>query len=268
MPDGSSPSAAVIFDKSGDLYGTTTYGGSVQCTSSSGCGAIYKLSPPTNSGGAWAESIVHNFTGADGYAPASALVFDATGNLYGTASQGGATGQGTTFKLTPESAKSWTATVLLSFDYADGINPTSKLTFDKAGSLYGTTEQGGGIHSCSGFCGLVFKLTPQPDGSWKDSTIHSFADTPTAYPVGGVIFDAAGNLYGNTWGYSGDGAAFRMTPAANGNWAFSILHTFAGDPATNPADTLVLDKTGNLYGVTTYCGSGKACSGVVFEIRQ
>ena len=108
-------------------------------------------------------------------------------------------------------------------------------------------------------------------GAWAASTfkvLHRFPGGSDAEPVAGLIFDAAGNLDGTTdlGGNAGGGTAFRLTPNSNGSWAFSVLHVFQGKPALRPHDNLILDKAGNLFGTTEFCGSGTGCDGVVFEI--
>ena len=154
------------------------------------------------------------------------------------------------FKLTPNPDGSWTESVLHSFTgRVDGREPTAGLIFDQAGNLYGTTNGGGlmpiNCISTNG-CGVVFKLTPNSDGSWTESVLHNFTKgADGAHPsTGSLIFDATGNLYGTAedganlsckgGSFSGCGTIFKMTPNSNGSWAFSVLHAFAGNPARNP----------------------------------
>jgi uncharacterized repeat protein (TIGR03803 family) len=266
--DGDAPTT-LIFDAAGNLYGTTQLGGGF------GDGTVFKLTP--NSDGSWTESVLYSFTGgADGRQPLyGGVIFDATGNLYGTASGGGDLACnapsvcGVVYKLTPNSHGSWTESVLYSFTGgADGAYPASGLVFDSAGSLYGTTPSGGNLSDCINGCGVVFKLTPNSDGSWTESVLHSFANHPAANPYTGLVFDATGNLYGTTL-YGGPvngGVVFKMAAKSDGSWAYGLLHVFLGKPAKNPDGGLVLDKVGNLYGPTLGCGSGYKCQGVVFEI--
>jgi uncharacterized repeat protein (TIGR03803 family) len=267
--DGQFPSAGLIFDAGGNLYGTTFYGGDLNCDSI-GCGTVFKLAP--NADGSWTESVLYRFTGGDGMGPNGGLIFDAAGNLYGTTAGGGTFGRGVVFKLASQSDRSWTESVLLSFNGANGAFPyTAGLIFDTAGNLYGTTRLGGSrkcLSSGAG-CGVVFKLTPKTDGTWTESVLHYYADHPAANPYASLIFDAVGNLFGTTANdYSplGDGVVFKMVPQSDGSWAFNVLHVFLGKPALRPYDSLVLDKAGNLYGTASECGSGEGCNGVVFEI--
>ncbi len=170
--DGYGPDASVVFDKHGNLYGTTQYGGTGLCTDYSsddviGCGTIFELSP---SGGGWAEKIVYSFqlNGTDGWFPTSSLIFE-NGNLYGTTQYGGAGfcgyegidfGCGTVFKVSYKSGSGWSEAVLHSFlpDPTDGQNPNSSLVLDTHGNLYGTTISGGNNGASPG--GTVFEIAP------------------------------------------------------------------------------------------------------------
>jgi len=254
--DGDEPSAALIFDAAGNLYGTTTAGGGVD-----GNGTVFKLTP--NADGSWTESVLYSFSSfrkGDGDQPSSGLIFDAAGNLYGTTFGGGAYGPGAVFRLTPKAHGSWTETVVYSFNGSAGEYPYGGLIFDAAGNLFGTTEYGGAYD-----LGTVFKLTPNADGSWTESVLHSFNGSAGRGPVG-VVFDAAGNLYGTTFegGFHMSGTAFKLTPNADGSWTESLIHKFKGRPAEDPVSGLILDSAGTLYGTTANCSSG--CRGVVYQI--
>jgi uncharacterized repeat protein (TIGR03803 family) len=257
------PYAGLIFDKAGNLYGTTELGGAYNQ------GTVFEIA---NSGGIWTESVLYSFTGsADGGQPAAGLVFDASGNLYGTTNFGGSAncnlGCGTVFQLTPASG-GWTDTVLYTFTGgADGREPYARLSFDAAGNLYGTTLLGGNVGSvCSSGCGTVFKLTPGSSG-WTESVLYAFAGgTDGASPYDGLALDAAGNLYGTayTGGTSGNGAIFKLTPASGG-WTESVLHAFGGGSNGKYSyGDLILDAAGNLYGAA-FQGGGQGY-GVVFEL--
>jgi uncharacterized repeat protein (TIGR03803 family) len=155
-PDGGGPSAGLIFDTKGRLYGTTLGGGGGR----SGSGTVFKLIH--NANGAWTERILYSFQfGVDGAEPRAGVVFDAKGRVYGTATEGGAGGGGTVFELRP-SGKSWSFAVLHAFTgKPDGSWPNSSLVFDAAGSLYGTTEQSGTGQDCGNYgCGTVFEVSP------------------------------------------------------------------------------------------------------------
>jgi len=211
--DGMLPDAGLIMDSGGNLYGTTTYGGTYNS------GTVFELTPA--GGGSWTEQVLHNFNnnGTDGFFPVAGLIFDAAGNLYGTTRFGGSgpcesgeNGCGTIYELSP-SASGWTEGVLHNFspNGEDGTNPYAGLIFDAKGNLYGTTYYGGTYNS-----GIVFELTPVGGGSWAEKVLHSFNSNGSdgANPIGGLIFDAKGNLYGTTY-YGGAynfGTVFEVKP--------------------------------------------------------
>jgi uncharacterized repeat protein (TIGR03803 family) len=184
-------------------------------------GVIFELTP--NPDGSWKEKVLHTFMdGKDGESPNGALIFDQAGNLYGTTVGGSNLGDcdgvgcGTAFKLTPNPDGSWTESVLHHFTGGkDGADPAAGLIFDHAGNLYGTTEAGGNLNCNSGVgCGVVFKLTPNSNGGWQERVLHAFTDRAGAFPLAGLIFDAAGNLYGTTGGDGTTtfGSVFEITP--------------------------------------------------------
>jgi uncharacterized repeat protein (TIGR03803 family) len=195
--------------------------------------------------------VLYSFTGgADGGYPGYGdVVFDQAGNLYGTTSLGGVNGFGTVFKLTP-SGGGWTESVLYSFAGGnDGAFPYSGVTFDKVGNLYGTTTSGGANGG-----GTVYQLTPSEIG-WTETVLWNFqAASDGSYPVGGVIFDQAGNLYGTTanGGPSSGGTVYELTPSG-GNWVFTLLYSFSG--YAGPFGGLAMDAAGSLYGTTYQDGT-------------
>ncbi|HEX8815248.1 MAG TPA: choice-of-anchor tandem repeat GloVer-containing protein, partial [Terriglobales bacterium] len=223
--DGSGPQGSLIFDTKGNLYGTTTVGGSA------GGGVVFELKAgPKNT---WTESVLYNFCSltncTDGEEPWAAVIFDASGNLYGTAKKGGANAQGVVFKLAPGAGGTWTESVLYSFcalsDCADGATPYSDLIFDASGNMYGTTFGGGttsnsGCPSMDDRCGTVFELSPATGGTWTHQVIYSFNFTDGSDSENGVVFDTHGNLYGNTSrGGSGEGGViYELSPAGGGTW--------------------------------------------------
>ena len=174
------PVGNLTWDAAGNLYGTTVYGGP------RGLGVVFKLKP--NPDGTWTTSILHSFTGADGDTPSAGLIFDAAGNLYGTTVYGGPNAfGGVVFKLKPNPDGTWTESVLHGFTAgADGLEPSAGLIFDLAGNLYGTTEEGGDLTCNLGYgCGVVFKLKPNPDGTWTEKVLHAFTGADGADPLGG-----------------------------------------------------------------------------------
>ena len=241
--DGISPYGGLVFDKAGNLYGTTAYGGGAGC-GGTGCGTIYKL---THSGGGWSEQVIYSFQGGnDGAQPEAGLIVDPSGNLYGGTYYGGALGGGTVYELAP-SGGSWTFNVLHNF-YGTQWGLASRLTMDPAGNLYGTTQFGGANGD-----GNVFELTPSA-GSWTYTDLHDFTyGSDGGTPVGPVIVDASGNLYGtafgggaNTCGGYGCGVVFEITPSGVPNFTISV---------SPPTLTVVQGNQGTAT-VTTTIGGG------------
>ena len=263
--DGEYPWSALVFDQRGNLYGTTQFGGKY------GFGVVFELIP--NPDGTWAEKVLYSFNDKGGAAPAAGLIFDAKGNLYGTAAGGGAHGDGVAFMLTPNPDGSWKHKVLHHFTAGeDGGGPVAGLIFDTAGNLYGTTS-GGGVHGA----GVIFELTPNPNGSWKEKVLHQFTGAKDgSSPQAGVILDQAGNLYGTTtYGGAADcdcGLAFKLSPNPGGGWNETVLHRFSNVVVGGyPVAGLIFDAAGNLYGTTCGYGDDGVCAwlgsyGSVFEI--
>ncbi len=266
LGDGSIPAGDLAFDQAGNLYGTT-YAGGIRNLCSVGCGTVYQLAP---SNGSWTETLVYQFTGqADGYYPLSGVILDQAGNLYGTAQASFYLGGwGSVFQLTP-SGSGWTENTLYDFQGGtDGKNIAAGLIFDAAGDLYGAAASGG-----AGGGGTIYELSPL-SGSWNFNLLYSLSGGKG--PVASLIMDASGNLYGTNYsdGAYGYGSVFELTPSGGG-WTYASLYDFTGgSDGANPAGTLVMDASGNLFG-TTYAGgnTGSHCDpqfgsqcGVVFEI--
>jgi uncharacterized repeat protein (TIGR03803 family) len=244
--DGFTPQGDLTFDRAGNIYGTTLYGGSSECNNSGliGCGTVYELTP---SGSGWGETVLYApQDGSDGTEPIDGVVFDASGNLYGEFQSGGPFNWGLIYKLSP-SGSGWTEQT--AFDFSGGNNggvPHAGMIFDpSSGNLYGTTFFGG-----SGGCGTVFQLTPA-NGGWTLNTIYGFTGAPGGCnPQGKLVMDADGNLYGTTFyggagGGGGNGTVFKLTPA-NGGWTYTQLYAFNGDLGAHPMSSLVFDAAGNL----------------------
>jgi uncharacterized repeat protein (TIGR03803 family) len=276
--DGIGPSAGLVLDGTGNLYGTTGSGGN-GC--SLGCGTVYELSPAS---GGWTESLLYNFKGSanDGWLPVAPVTLDSHGDLYGTTELGGTWSYGVVFELTPSSGGGWTESVLHSFqgneDHAnDGAKPETGLTIDAAGNLYGVTLYGGN-KSCDNpvGCGVVYELSPASGSAWTETIIHAFHG-PDGYDPSGLVMGAAGNLYGVTsyGGAYGFGTAFELTPSSGG-WSESMLHSFGnGKDGQGPGTPPVFDSAGNLYGTTMFggahvtlaCGNAPTGCGTVFQLE-
>jgi uncharacterized repeat protein (TIGR03803 family) len=278
-PDGATPAAALVFDASGNLYGTTWQGGPQCMFFSNGCGVVFKLRP--RSDGTWTESVLYKFKGgaSDGAAPFGSLILDKAGNLYGTVEALGSGGAGDVYRLKRNANGTWTENIVYMFtgNGPDGVSPTSSLVFDGAGNLYGTTFEGGNMNCPDGAygCGVAFKLTPNADGSCSESLPYTFCPTATcvdgAYPNAALIFDKAGNLYGTTQlggipSSNGrvNGTVFSLSESA-GSWTENVVYAFDGLHGSQPVAPLVFDGVGNLYGTTSYGGSS-ADGGVVFKL--
>jgi len=252
--DGAVPFGGLVADGTGNLFGVTMYGGDFNSCTNVGCGVVFELLRGT--GGTWTEKVLHTFDDQDGAFPNGPLVFDGSGNLYGTTVIGGTYGKGVAFELVPSNG-TWTLKVLHNFNpnSNDGSEPVSALIFDKAGNLYGAT-QFGGVYDY----GTVFELTPN-NGTWTENLLYDFGkDAPdAASPYTNLVFDGAGNLYGaagGIWEYFG--VIFELLPA-NGQWVKKVLYR---TEKAGPGD-VTLDSSGNLYSA-----SGCECEfqSMVFEL--
>ena len=252
--DGNKP-IGLVFDRAGNLYGTTSGGGPNHD------GTAYELTP---SQGNWTKTTIHNFnSNGDGITPyRSVMIFDNAGNLYGTTYFGGAVNAGTVFQLTP-SGSGWNENVIYSFQGgADGRFPYSGLILDQTGNLYGTTTDAG-----SGGGGTVFELSPSGSG-WTYSVLYSLTGSlgNSCGPAWALLMDAGGNLYDTTEcaGANNLGNVFKLTNAG-GSWTYTSLHDFTGgNDGSLPLSGVAIDASGNLYGTTYFGGAFNA--GVVWEI--
>jgi uncharacterized repeat protein (TIGR03803 family) len=259
--DGQLPYAALIRDGAGNLYGTTTYGGA------NNGGTVFKLDAAGH------ETVLYSFCSAtnctDGQLPYAGLIQDVAGNLYGTTFGGGAIGAanfqgGTVFKLDAAGHE----TVLYSFCSAanctDGKQPYAGLVMDGAGNLYGTTSGGGAHGFLNTLGGTVFKLDP----SRHETVVYSFCSaggaqcTDGEMPLGGLVLDAAGNLYGAApfgganalISGNGVGVVFKVTKQGKESVLYNFCSALNCSDGLLPYAGLIQDAEGNLYGTTSAGG--------------
>ncbi len=242
--DGANPWAAVSQDSAGNLYGTTTAGGSGACAS--GCGVVFML----NSSGQ--EAVLHSFSGGtDGNTPYAGVTLDGFGNLYGTTVEGGTGKWGVVFKLDTAGDE----TVLYNFtDQKDGGAPRSGVILDANGNLYGTTTDGG-----AGNDGAVYQLSP----AGQETVMFGFPPhADGSFPQSSLALDAAGNFYGTTTygGASNEGIVYKLDNAGHEN----VLYTFGGSGGSMPYAGVLIDAAGNLFGTASAGGTGRA--GVVYKL--
>jgi len=262
--DGAGPQGGLVADPAGNLYGTTVGGGS-------GFGAVFELIKPAPSKTAWKEKVLYIFNGGlDGSMPDGTLLLDASGNLYGTTSEGGGGGVttcivanapvycGTVFKLTPPAphTKSWAETILYSFTGGanDAAVPRASLIVNNNGVLYGTTEYGGPFDF-----GTVFSLAPPAggQGAWTESVLLFFPAGEGVAPQSTLLMDNFSNLYGTS-----NESVFELAPGGQ----YSVLHHFQGQDGAYPGYAgLITDANGNLFS-TTSAGGFNSNNGTVFEM--
>ena len=206
--DGSQPESGLVMDTAGNLYGTTADGGT------GGSGTVFQL---VRSGSGWTENILYSFGPMDGYAPFGGLIFDGSGNLFGTTAYS-YSGDGTVFELSPAGGGQWNFTnIYFLTSGAPGVpGPVGTLLMDNSGNLFGTTFEGG-IPGCGlGFgCGTLFELSPVSGGGWTYNLLYQYmGQSDGGFPVDGLAHDSQGNLYGAGWGggNSGNGVVFEWMP--------------------------------------------------------
>lgn len=257
--DGSTPYAGLAIDAAGNLYGTTSGGGL------NTVGVVFKMENPQR-----VLIPLYSFKGygGDGAVPYARVLRDSNGIVYGSTVAGGNANFGTVFQLRPSATRPisvlspWAERQLYSFTGGnDGRSPFGDLAFDYVGNLYGTTNAGGTSN-----IGVVFQLVPTGGGDWTENVIYNFNGGDGAYPFAGVTFDPAGNLYGTAYqgGHYNYGTVYELSPSESG-WIETTLYSFAGDQdGGNPKAGVIRDALGNLYGATTYGGSGGG--GTIFEL--
>ncbi len=266
--DGAYPIARVTIGTNGTLYGSTASGGQGSCNlyGHNGCGTVFNLRPPASICKAvscsWAESVLYRFTSGndDGADPGGDLTFDQSGNLYGGTTEGGCTETGVVYELTAAQG-SWLETVVFCPNpTSQGAGPNGGVIFDRAGNIYGVLGAGP-----QGSGGAVYELTPS-GGGWNETTLYDFPNQPNDGhdPVGGLIMDSVGNLFGTTsaGGSGGGGTVFELSPS-QGGWIYNGLYSFTGN-YFGPLDKLTMDTAGNLYGTRAY--GGEYGYGSVFKL--
>lgn len=255
--DGDNPLGRLLMDSSGNLYGTTSVGGS------SNYGTVYEISASGT------QSVLLNFDNTNGAYPYGSLAAGPKGEILGTSAYGGANGQGTVFKLTSSNG-AWTQDILYNFGTIanDGISPDWWLVKGADGSYYGATADGGSYYTgllCTFGCGTFFKLTPGAAG-WTETILHDFTGESDGAIPQGIVRDQTGNIYG-TVAYYGDptcgcGTIFKYDTSGN----FSIVHTFKGPDGAAPVGPMTYNQPGGVFYGTTTAG-GSAGGGTVFEFQ-
>lgn len=291
--DGASPGGSwLIRDVAGNIYGTTSAGGKY------GNGTVFRLSPGSRK--RWSFDVVYNFCRkdncADGKFPsgglsyvgmATGVAYDGTSALYGVAYQGGKTGGGVVFSLTPQAGDLWSEAELYAFckqkGCKDGVFPQGGVTPDAGGNLFGATFSGGGNSAQ----GVAYKLTYDVQrGAWQETVLHSFCAQQSCAdgysPTSGLVLDGEGNLFGTSqFGgvggvcFSNDSCGLVFKIASDGT--FSNLYSFCSESGcmdgAQPIDQggLIVDGAGNVYGTTSMCGEYGYCpygyGGTVFKLN-
>ncbi|MFZ3342758.1 MAG: choice-of-anchor tandem repeat GloVer-containing protein [Terriglobales bacterium] len=301
--DGATPQGTVLVDTSGNLYGSTEYGGDYTCSNSMGCGTVFKLDT------AGTETVLYTFAGTgDGANPVGGIVMDAQHNLYGGAIAGGKGGSGVVYKVDPSGVE--TVVSLLGFEILDAF-PFPGVFMESGGNLYLTnglalfeltaggnliglfsaqtlnpgiaTDGQGNFYAAAKIGGFSRKHRPIGSGSvfkvdshGNVTTLYEFCPATVgsfcpdgAWPEGGVVIDSAGNLYGTTsqGGKGGNGLVFMIDPAGNE----TVLHNFAQGRhglGYRPLAPLAINGQGSLYGTTYYGGDsgGPDGAGIAFDM--
>jgi hypothetical protein len=262
-PDGNYP-AGVVIGPDGTLYGATYGGGIVNQGScndgTNGCGTVFRVQPPATFCGSalcpWKGTVLYSFTGLNGDAGGpynGDLLFDSSGNIYGTTQWGGTYQSGAAYKLT-RSQHSWSESVLYSFNINGQMGygtPQSGLIMDPAGNLYGTT-----IWDNNYADGVAYQLQSGQSG-YTSNVLYAFHDDQIGYGPQALTFDSAGNIIAATaGGLYNNGTVYKLV--ASDGWSLQSLYTFTGSQG-NVLSRLTMDAAGNLYGAGNLCSNGNGC---------
>jgi uncharacterized repeat protein (TIGR03803 family) len=273
--DGEYPVTGLTIDAAGNLYGTTSTGGN----GGHGYGTVFKLK---HAGSGWIVNVLYGFSGGDGISPQGRVALARDGTVYGTTIQGGGSGNkcpggcGVVFRLTPppSAPKSvlapWNETIVHGFNGTDGFEPQGDLILDQAGNIYGTTLNGGS-QACNNSgqlgCGVVYEVIATKDGGWDETLLFAAqGGSAGSEPIGGVVFDPSGNLYGalEATGPFNWGLIFQLSPSGPG-WKEQSAYIFSGGSNGGvPEAGLIADASGNVYGTTRF-GGINSC-GTVFQL--
>jgi len=251
------PWGGVIMDRKGNFYGMCLVSGFPQTE------AIFQLS---QSHGTWKQKVIYNYHSAADNNGAGGLTMDAHGNIFAMLSA--AYDAPALVELSPNPDGGWTPTLIHVF--GKRIFPESVPVLDKAGNVYGTTEAGGAYDA-----GTVYEFTLGANKKWAEKILYSFPSCQDGCsPFGGIVFDASGNIYGTTaaGGNSNAGSVFELSPDGHGGYQQTTLWLFNTKDGYQALNSLTLDSTGNLYGVTPY-GDGGSCNshngcGLAFELSR
>jgi uncharacterized repeat protein (TIGR03803 family) len=232
------PSSGLVSDGAGNYYGVTE-------------GAVYELSLAA---GVWSYRTIQVLPAGRADFAGGNLVRDTAGNLYGSTWQGGSSGCGFIFELSPASSGSWTYSTLYNFNCTQGDHAGHTMVMDTGGNLYGV-GQGGGVNDY----GVAYELSPASGGGWTYTVLYNFTLAEGGGPQIGLVADASGNLYGAN-GYE----IFELSPNGDGTWTESAAHVFTAEEGSNPLGDLSFDSAGNLYG--TNQAGGKYEAGTAFKL--
>jgi uncharacterized repeat protein (TIGR03803 family) len=264
FPGPLAPLSALIVDSAGDLFGTTSEGGSAN--GSGGGGTIFEVAAGSN-----VATVLYSFTGgADGASPQGRLLADASGNLYGTtlgSSTPNPNNQGTVFKLSRNINPQVPPVLfnLATLNGSNGADPHAGLIADAHGNLYGTTSEGGTNGTGTDNAGTVFEIAAD---TGVLTILHSFTGLDGSDPTGDLLIDSQGNLFGTTSGGGAGGGGGTVFEIAAGTDALTTLYSFSGGAGGEwPAAGLTMDANGNLYGTTSVANyDGAGSFGTVFEL--